>query len=408
MFAFNFFKKGNPRQKLKLSLFLIISFGVVSMLGDIVYEGAMSVYGIFLNDHKIDTISIGILLGSAECLGYVVRIISGIIVDRFRWEWALVFIGYGLLLSIPALALTTDANIITLMIFLERIGKHLRGPARDSLVSHATKKIGAGLGFGILEALDQMGAFIGPLIFAISLSYSKSYTNGFIFMLLPIILMLIILFNAYKKIPQPHKLESPLKISQNKQNSYHFYKKTFFYYMIFIFMSIIGFATFPIFSIHLVNINTIDKELIPLLYAMAMLVDGLIAIPIGRYYDKFKSRLLFLIPLITIPAITLVFLYKNLYIFIGIILWGVVMGIHEVVLKAHIANLVPITSRGRAYAFYSITYGVAIFLSNTSIGYLYHQSPNYIFPFVIASQIIALYLVYILNKKQTIKDKEME
>lgn len=403
MRIFDLFKKADNHPKTKLAFFLILSFGIVSMLGDIVYEGAMSIYGIFLNDQKINPVNIGILLGSAEFLGYIIRIISGILVDRFRWEWSLVFVGYGLLLSIPALAFTTNPNIIILMIFLERIGKNLRAPARDSLVSHATKKIGTGFGFGILEALDQIGAFIGPLIFALSLSYSKSYTSGFIFMLIPIVFMLLVLFNAYKKIPQPHKLETMPNTSQQQTN--YCFNKAFFYYMAFIFTTIIGFTTFPVLSIHIANTDAIDKEFIPLLYAIAMIVDGLIAIPIGKCYDNFKGKLLFLIPLITIPAITLVFSQLSFYIFIGIILWGAVMGIHEVVLKAYIADFIPKTSRGRAYACYSIVYGTAILLSNTLIGYLYCKNPNWIFLFVITSQIIALSLLYTLNKKYNRQNK---
>src|SRR5437899_2156266 len=68
--------------------------------------------------------------------------------------------------AVPLLALAPNWRIAGLLIVVERIGKAIRNPPRDVMLSHAAKEIGYGWGFGVHEALDQCGALIGPLVVA--------------------------------------------------------------------------------------------------------------------------------------------------------------------------------------------------------------------------------------------------
>jgi len=87
------------------------------------------------------------------------------------------FFGYGLLIVVPLIGFTMNWNIIIILILMERIGKALRSPAKDTILSEiAGSQVGIGFAFGLQEALDQIGAFMGPLIFtAIFFFTGKNY-----------------------------------------------------------------------------------------------------------------------------------------------------------------------------------------------------------------------------------------
>ena len=157
----------------------IILLGLVSLCGDIAYEGARSSIGPFLALLGASASVVGIVVGIGEFLGYSLRLVAGYIADRYRSYWLLTFLGYSLIAAIPFLALTNHWKIAALLIILERIGKGIRSPARDTLLSHATKEMGSGFTFGLHEALDQIGAFLGPLIMAGAFYLFHSYRLGF-------------------------------------------------------------------------------------------------------------------------------------------------------------------------------------------------------------------------------------
>ena len=140
--------------------------GIISLLGDIVYEGARSISGPYLALLGAGASIIGIVGGIGEFVGYALRLVFGYFADKTKAYWTLTIIGYGLLLSIPLLAFSNSWQIAAFLLIMERMGKAIRSPARDAILSHATKQVGRGWGFGIHEALDQIGAIIGPLIFS--------------------------------------------------------------------------------------------------------------------------------------------------------------------------------------------------------------------------------------------------
>ena len=139
-------------------MYFIILLGIVSLLGDITYQGARSVIGPYLATLGASYSVVGLVAGIGEFIGYALRIASGYLVDRTNAYWILTFIGYGLLLSIPLLAFSGYWQLAALFIILERIGKALRSPARDTMLSYASKRVGRGWGFAVHEALDQVGA----------------------------------------------------------------------------------------------------------------------------------------------------------------------------------------------------------------------------------------------------------
>ncbi|MDD5038973.1 MAG: MFS transporter, partial [Dehalococcoidales bacterium] len=175
---------------------LIMLLGIVSMFGDIAYEGGRSISGPYLATLGASAAMVGLVTGAGEFLGYGLRLVSGYLADRTKAYWVLTFIGYGLIGAIPLLALAGNWQLAALFLILERIGKAIRSPARDTIISYAGKNIGRGWGFALHEAMDQVGAVIGPLILSLALITSGGYQRGFNLLWIPVLLCLIALIIA--------------------------------------------------------------------------------------------------------------------------------------------------------------------------------------------------------------------
>lgn len=149
------------------ALKFIVLLGVVSLFADATYEGARSINGPYLALLGASATTVGFVAGLGELIGYSLRLVSGYMSDRIGRYWAITLFGYTLnMLAVPALALAGRWEIAAMLMIAERIGKAIRTPARDAMLSHATREIGRGKGFGLHEALDQIGAVLGPLTVA--------------------------------------------------------------------------------------------------------------------------------------------------------------------------------------------------------------------------------------------------
>jgi sugar phosphate permease len=167
----------------------IILLGIVSLLADMTYEGARSITGPYLAILGASATLVGFVAGFGELMGYTLRFVSGYFADKSRQYWAMTIIGYVVnLLAVPLLALAGNWPLAAMLIIMERIGKGIRTPPRDVMLSHATSQVGQGWGFGLHEAMDQIGAITGPLIVALILYLHGNYQAGFAFLLLPALL----------------------------------------------------------------------------------------------------------------------------------------------------------------------------------------------------------------------------
>ena len=393
-------KKERREQSQRLALHFIILLGVVSLFGDITYEGARSVAGPYLATLGASATLVGLIAGIGEFIGYALRLASGYLADRTKAYWLLTFIGYGLLLSIPLLAFAGHWHLAAILIILERMGKAIRSPARDTILSYATKEVGRGWGFGIHEALDQIGAIIGPLTFSLVFLLNGGYQEGFTILWIPALLTLAILAVARKKVPSPQKLESPLETTGGSAKDK--LPRVFWLYTLFTFFSVAGFATFLLISYHLKIHAIVPDTQIPLFYAIAMGVDALVALLIGKMYDKIGLISLLAIPLLSLPIPFLAFSYSYHLVLIGIILWGAVMGIQETIMRAAIADLSPIERRGFAYGIFNMAYGASWFMGSAVMGLLYGLSINYLILFAISMELISMPVFLLVNRARNL------
>jgi hypothetical protein len=390
---------------------LIFLFGLVSLFGDMVYEGARSVNGPYLKTLGANAAIVGLVAGLAEFLGYAVRLLAGYFADKTKAYWWFTFLGYGLLISVPLLAVTGIWQVAVVFIVLERLGKAIRSPAKDTILSQATKQVGTGFGFAIAEVLDQIGAITGPLIFTVLFVIIGKgdrslgdYQHGYSLLWVPLALVLLCIFFAWRAVPDPEVLEN----AQNKPLESDKLSKIFWIYTIFTFVTTLGFANFALVGFHLKVKHVLTDAQIPLFYALAMGVDAVAAMAIGKTYDIFKAKRnnekAGLITLIAIPAFSLfipvlVFSTKFSWVLAGVIIWGLVMGCHETIMKSAIADLTPLKKRGTGYGVFNAAYGLSIFIGSALTGLLYEYS---IFTVILASiivEVIALVMFFIMRQE---------
>jgi hypothetical protein len=151
---------------------------------------------------------IGFVAGLGELMGYGLRSVSGYFAEKSHRHWAFAFIGYTInMLAVSALALATRWPSANALVVSEHVGRGIRKPTVEAILSYAGRSIGAGWVFGLNEALDQAGATIGPLLMALILYLNGGFRTGFGVLLIPALLCLAILITARLLHPRPHELE---------------------------------------------------------------------------------------------------------------------------------------------------------------------------------------------------------
>lgn len=374
----------------------ILILGVVSLFGDITYEGARSIIGPYLSILGASAAIVGFVSGLGEFIGYAVRLASGYIADRTKKYWMITWIGYLVnLLAVPLLAVAGRWEIAALLIILERLGKGIRNPSRDTMLSYATKEVGRGWGFGVHEAMDQIGAILGPMVVSLVLFLKLGYREGFAVLAIPAFLSLAALFVARINFPRPQELEA----EKEDFNQLPKLSNVFWLYNAFIFFSVLGFAAFSLISFHMKKFNIVPDAQIPVFFAIAMAVDAFFALLAGKLYDRIGLKFLLIAPLLTIPIPLLSFSYSYWGILLGMILWGAGMGIQESIMRAAIADITMISKRGIGYGVFNTSYGLALLMGSSLMGILYDISLTFIVLFTIVSELVSLPFFFLILKK---------
>src|SRR6185437_7836333 len=186
-------KNNDISKALVLKFVILLSF--VSLFADMTYEGARSITGPYLAILGANAAIVGFVAGFGEFVGYALRLVSGYFADRTGKYWTFTIAGYACnLLAVPLLALAGHWWVAAVLIILERAGRAIRVPPRDAMLSHAGQKMGMGWVFGLHEAIDQIGAMLGPLIVALVLYMKGGYKESFAILLIPALIALTILF----------------------------------------------------------------------------------------------------------------------------------------------------------------------------------------------------------------------
>lgn len=364
----------------------VLLIGVVSFFADFVYEGARSVNGPYLAVLGASATLVGVIAGLGELLGYGLRLVSGPLSERTRQFWPITIFGYVVqMAAVPLLAWAPNWQIAGLLIVLERVGKAIRNPPRDVMLSHASKEIGLGFGFGLHEAMDQAGALIGPLVIAFILARHGSYRNAFAVLLIPAIATLCFLVLSRILYPTPEDLEP-----KPKTTSAASLPRVFWIYMAGAALVAAGFADFSLVAFHFQKASIVPNLWIPIFYSIAMATSGLGSLVFGRLFDRAGIGILVPLTLISAASAPLVFLGGFWLALVGIALWGLGMGVHESIIPAAVSTMVPQERRASAYGIFTGVYGVFWFIGSVIIGRLYDVSLSALLTFAVAAQLVAI------------------
>ncbi|MDD2788170.1 MFS transporter [Methanoculleus sp.] len=374
------------RQEVRdLSIRLILLLGMVSLLGSLISNGARSVTGPYILLLGGSAAVVGLVAGFGEFIGYALRSVSGVYIDRNHRYWVVAMAGYGLLAAIPLLAFTGRWEAAAFLIIAERIGKAVRTPARDTILSHATTAIGRGWGFGVHKALDQVGAVIGPLVMVAALVLTGGYTAGFLLLGIPLAGVVIMLLFARSVVPRPGRLEMNGGTMEEGGGLPGITP-----YAAFIFLSMAGFTSFPLISFHLKALSLVPDAAIPLFYASAMMASVVVALLIGRSFEHIGTHLLLAIPALSTATVLLVFSPIPGAALAGALVWGAGVGIFETSLRASIAESTTAAQRGQVYGTMSAVFGTAWFVGSAVMGVLYDVSIGHIVAYVVIVEAAAL------------------
>ncbi|MDR7422157.1 MAG: MFS transporter [Armatimonadota bacterium] len=378
-----------PAPAPRAALRFVVLLGVVSLFADATYEGARSITGPYLGLLGASAATVGVVAGLGELIGYGLRLASGYLADRTRRYWAITVVGYAVNLgAVPLLALVGHWPIAAALIVAERVGKALRTPARDAMLSHATQQMGRGWGFGVHEALDQVGAVLGPLVVAGVVLTRSSYRLGFAVLAIPAALALAVLVVARFLYPRPRDLETAAPRLEAAG-----LRRPFWVYLAGMALVGAGYADFPLIAFHLGQRAVAPAAAIPVLYAVAMGVDALAALIFGRLFDRHGLPVLTVAVLVSALFAPLVFLGGFAAAAAGMVLWGVGMGAQESIMRAAVAGMAPPDRRGAAYGIFNTGYGLCWFLGSAAMGLLYGVSTAGLVLFSVAAQLAAIPLL---------------
>ena len=380
----------------------VATFGVVSLLADIVYEGARSITGPLLASMGATAFVVGVVTGVGEAAALLLRLVSGPLTDRTGRFWAWTIAGYLLtVITVPFLGVVGVLWAASALVIAERVGKAVRSPAKDTLLSYATAVTGRGRGFAVHEALDQVGALAGPLTVAgLLYVFGGDYGPTLALLAIPGVGVLILLLWLKARVPDPARYEAGVA-SSAKAVGHQRFPRSFWVYR----------ASRPprwwgsppsVFCPFIrCPAGSFTAAWVPVIYAAAMAADAVAALLTGWAYDRVGGRVLAVLPALGAAVPVLAFSARLGPVVAGALVWGAAVGIQESTLRAVVADLVEPGHRATAYGVYAAVIGVATAVGGALTGLLYERSVPLLISVVVAIQILAMAaLPWVLRKPQ--------
>ena len=398
----------------------VVWFGIVAMFADIVYEGARSITGPLLASLGASALVVGVVTGVGEAAALLLRLVSGPLTDRTGRFWAWTLAGYALtVVSVPLLGLASALWVASGLVIAERVGKAVRSPAKDTLLSHATAVTGRGRGFAVHEALDQVGALTGPLAVAGVLAVTgNDYTPALLVLAVPGVVAFALVVWLCVRVPRPalYELDRETVTSTPTDVTAGVTVGTaetaavpvvpsgalpgaFWAYAAFAGLTTIGFATFGVLSFHLVTAGLLSAAAVPVLYAAAMVVDAVAAVATGLAYDRLGARVLVVLPFVAALVPMLAFSGTVAVAVVGSLAWGVALGVQESTLRATVADLVGPGRRATAYGIFGAVLGVSAAAGGALAGGLYEVSVPLLVSVTAVLQLLALTVLLVTLRR---------
>ena len=380
----------------------VVGFGVVSLDADMVYEGARSVTGPLLASLGASALLVGVVTGAGEALALVLRLPFGTRVDRSGRYWPMTIAGYGLTaVSVPLLALTPflgAAGLVVgcLLVLAERTGKAVRSPAKSTLLAHAAGPVGMGRGFGVHKALDQVGAFAGPLLVAAVLALTGVLWPALLVLVVPGAASIGLLVWLRRRTGDPLRAQARARADQSRGSVWSAARdlpRPFWLFAASAGLATAGLVTFGLISYHLVRAGLVATAAVPLIYAAAMAAEAVAALVTGWAHDRFGGRGLLVLPVLVALVPALAFAGTFPLVLVGVLIWGAATGLQDSTVKALVAQLVPADRRATGYGMFAAVQGVAAVAGGALAGELSTRSLPALIAVIAGLQLVALVLL---------------
>lgn len=333
---------------------MVLGLGVVSLAADMVYEGARSVTG-------------------------------------------LTAVGVPLLALTPLLA-TGGAVLASVLLLLERFGKAVRSPSKSVLLARAAQDVGLGRGFGVHKAMDQVGAFVGPLLVAAVLAGTGSFVPSLAVLAVPGALAMVLLVVMRRLAPdddpapaevRPRAATGPLGWLAPARDL----PGEFWVFAAGAAAVGAGLTTFAVISYHLVDDELLAPAVVPVVYAGAMLAAAVGALVVGALHDRFGPRAVLVVPVLVAAVPPLAFGAALPAVLTGVGLWGLAGGVLDSTVKARVAELVHPGRRATAYGWFAAVQGVAAVVGGVLAGAWAADALGVLVVVVAVLQVVALVLL---------------
>lgn len=379
---------------------VVIGFGVVSLLADMVYEGARSMYGPILAALGASAVVVGVVTGAGEAMALVLRLVFGPLADRTGAYWSLTILGYGVTaVCVPLLAVTpllgaAGIAVAAILILIERAGKAVRSPSKSALLAHAAGAVGRGRGFGVHKALDQVGSFAGPLLVAAVVAASAAIWPAMAVLALPGAAAVGVLLWIRARVPDLSVYDTedddgarpgPAPSAPVPAGSRNAVRRLvadvaaadlprrFFLFAASAGLATAGLVTFGVISYHLTTADLVDLPAVPVVYAAGMAVAAVAALVTGYAYDRWAARVLYVLPVLVAAVPPLAFSGATASAVVGVLVWGAAVGLQDSTVKALVADLVPAPRRASAYGVFAAIQGAAAIAGGALAGALYAE-----------------------------------
>ncbi len=351
----------------------IWALGLVSMLMDISSEMIHSLLPVYLVVGLGATaLTVGLIEGIAEATAAITKVFSGALSDRIGRRKGLAALGYGLAaLTKPIFPLAPSVGWLVAARFIDRIGKGIREAPRDALVADISPPDLRGAAFGLRQALDTAGAFLGPLLaIALMWAFSDDFASVFWVAVIPAfgaLALILFLVHEPQRPPGSRRVRNPLSRPELRLLGGLYWGM----------VAVAAAFTLARFSEAFLILRAegagLPLTLVPLVLVGMNLVYALAAYPVGALSDRAPRGMILGVGLaVLIAADFWLALADGLWgIGTGVLLWGLHMGITQGLLSALVADAVPAELRGTAFGVFNLVSGVAMLAASVVAGALW-------------------------------------
>jgi len=362
----------------------VLTMGIVNLFADVTYEGGASINGQFLATLGASAGTVSVIAGVGEWIGYSLRSVSGYVADKTGKWWPLTFLGYVInLLAVPAMAFAGNWPTAAALIIAERVGRAIRKPTVEAMLSYSTGKHGKGWVYAVNTALDETGATLGPLIIALALYLHAGFRRGYSLLFVSALLALVFLARARVEFPVPSQLEH----GGPRTAPFTVFTRAYWLYMVGGACFAAGLMSFEFLSIHLARTGVVSANVIPVLLALATIVSIGASLVLGRAYDAFGVGTIVAGVCVASVFSPLVFFGGTWTAIAGLMLWGIGYAVQDTLLKALIASVLPEHRRNAAFGIFYIGYGAGWLVGSVAAGLLYDRSLTALVTVAVIAQI---------------------